>query len=573
MKKTIMMAFMVSALWTCKNQEAPKESTENKAVATVYYNGDIITMDGDTAQYAEAVVVSEGKITFVGNANEAMKVAGPGHKMKDLDGKTMLPGFIDPHSHFINALSMSNQANCSPAPVGKGNDVPGILAALKDFQKEKAVPEGKLITGYGYDDSVMPEGRTLNRDDLDDAFPNNPVLIIHVSLHGGVLNSKAMELFGISAETETPAGGIIVRKPGTNEPYGLIMETAFMPIMEQLPTPTDAELMQQIKDGQMIYAEEGVTTAHEGLTNAQQVAILKKAADANALFIDVISYPFITEMDTLISTYGLDAFGKYDNGLKLGGIKITIDGSPQGRTALFTTPYLTGGPGGEKNWKGESTFSQDEVNNMLKRIYDNGLQSTFHANGDGAIDMCLKAHEFASNGDLTKDRRTTIIHSQFVRDDQLDKYVDYNLIPSLYTEHTFFFGDTHVKNRGLEQASRISPMKTAMEKGLKPTNHTDFNVVPINQLFVIWSAVNRITRNGEVLGAEERVSPYQALQAITTNAAYQYFEEDTKGRLKAGYVADFVILDKNPLKVDAMAIKDIVVQETIKGGNSIFLKE
>ena len=210
---------------------------------------------------------------------------------------------------------------------------------------------------------------------------------------------------------------------------------------------------------------------------------------------------------------------------------------------------------------------------MLKKVYDKGLQCTFHANGDGAIDMCINAHEYASNGNPTKERRTTIIHSQFVRLDQLDKYVEYKMIPSLYTEHTFFFADAHIKNRGLEQASFISPMKTAISKGLKPTNHTDFNVAPIDQMMVVWTAVNRISRNGEIIGSDERISPYQALQAITSNAAYQYFEEDKKGTLEKGKLADLVILDKNPLKVEPDTIKDIQVMETIKEGNSIFVRK
>lgn len=529
-------------------------------------------MVGDTPQYAEAVVINDGKIIFVGASAEAMTVAGEGHKMIDLEGKTLMPSFLDPHSHFINSLGMSSQANCSPSPVGEANDVEGIVKALTDLKAAKNIPDGQLIMGYGYDDTVMPDGKLLNRDDLDKALPNNPVMVLHVSLHGAVLNSKAMEQYGVSDKTETPEGVVIVRKPGTNEPYGLIMETAFLPIFSKLPKPSETELLAQLKDGQMIYAEAGVTTAHEGLSHFEDVEILKKSADNNAFFIDVVSYPFITELDAVLKKYGADDFGKYDNRFKLGGIKITIDGSPQGRTALFTTPYLTGGPSGEKEWVGESTFSQDEVNQMLKSIYDKGLQSTFHANGDGAIDMCIKAHEFASGDNPTKERRTVIIHSQFVRKDQLDKYVEYKLIPSLYTEHTFFFADAHIKNRGLEQASFISPMKTAIEKGLKPTNHTDFNVVPIDQMMVVWSAVNRISRAGEVIGADERITPYQALQAITTNAAYQYFEEDSKGSLVEGKLADLVILDNNPLKVEPMKIKDIQVLETIKEGVTIFKK-
>lgn len=567
-KNIFLMILGICLLFSCKKIEKKPE----KINTVMYYGGDILTMQGDTPQYAEAVIIKDGKIEYVGAYADAMKIAEKGHQMIDLQGKTLMPSFIDPHSHFINSLGMSSQANCSPSPVGEADDVAGIIRALKNLQQEKNIPEGKLIMGYGYDDTVMPDGKLLNRDDLDTAFPNNPVMVMHVSLHGAVLNSKAMEQFGISDKTQTPPGGIIVRKPETNEPYGLIMETAFLPIFSQLPKPTEEELIHQLRDGQMLYAEAGITTAQEGASHMGDVEIIQQAADSEALFIDVVSYPFITEFDTIFKTYSADDFGKYHNGFKLGGIKITIDGSPQGRTALFTTPYLTGGPSGEENWLGEPTFSQDEVNQMLKSVYDKGLQSTFHANGDGAIDMCIKAHEYASGDDPTKERRTTIIHSQFVREDQLDKYVEYKMIPSLYTEHTFFFADAHIKNRGLEQASFISPMNTAIEKGLKPTNHTDFNVAPIDQMMVVWTAVNRVSRNGEVIGADERITPYQALQAITTNAAYQYFEEDNKGTLEKGKLADLVILGNNPLKIEPMKIKDIRVLETIKRGKTIFKK-
>lgn len=550
----------------------PSEKSETTSLSIVYHGGEIITMAADSPTYVEAIVVRDGKILFVGYKSEAIKKAGENVKMVDLKGKTLLPGFIDPHSHFINSLGMSTQANCSPSPVGNANNVAGVLKALTDLKKDKNIPDSVLIMGYGYDDTVMPEGELLNRDDLDKSLPNNPVLVMHVSLHGAVLNSKAMKMFGVSAQTETPPGGIIVRKTGSNEPYGLIMETAFLPIFDNFPKPNEEQQLQQLKNGQMIYASAGVTTAQDGVSHANDVEIIQKGADENALFIDIVSYPFIMEFDTILTRYSVEDFGRYNNHFKLGGIKLAIDGSPQGRTALFTTPYLTGGPSGQIDWKGESTFSQNEVNKMLKKVYDKGLQSLFHANGDGAIDMCISAHEYASGGNPSKERRTVIIHSQFVREDQLDKYLEYNLIPSFYTEHTFFFADAHINNRGLKQASFISPMNTAIEKGLRPTNHTDFNVVPIDQMMVVWTAVNRISRNGDVIGAEERITAYQALQAITTHAAYQYFEEDSKGSLEATKLADLVILDQNPLKVDPMKIKDITVVETIKEGKTIFKK-
>ena len=193
-----------------------------------------------------------------------------------------------------------------------------------------------------------------------------------------------------------------------------------------------------------------------------------------------------------------------------------------------------------------------------------------HGNGDASIDMALKAHEANAGGDLRRDRRTTIIHSQFVRRDQLAKYKEYQFVPSLFTEHTFFFGDTHVLNRGKDQAYFLSPLKSSVEMGLKPTNHTDFNVAPIDQMLVVWSAVNRTSRSGQVIGPDERVTPLQALEAITINAARQYREEASKGSIETGKQADLVILDANPLTVAPDAIKDIKVLETIKGGKTIF---
>jgi predicted amidohydrolase YtcJ len=527
-------------------------------------------MDGNVPIYADAVVQREGRIIYVGTKGAAIKEFGGKADEIDLQGKTMLPGFIDPHSHFINSLSLANQANCSAPPFGPGKDPESIVKTLLQFKTQRNIGDGEMLMGYGYDDTQMAQENLLDRDHLDEAFPKNPVIVMHVSLHGAVLNSMALKQFGVSEKTETPLGGVIVRKLGTNEPYGLIMETAFLPIFLNLPKPTAEQIKEQIKAGQIIFAKAGLTTAQEGASRLADITILQNAADNGELFIDIIAYPLITEFDSIMKRYHPSDFGKYKNHLKLGGIKILIDGSPQGRTALFTTPYLTGGPSGEKDWRGEPTFPQNVVNEMLKKVYDSGIQSIFHANGDAAIDMCIKAHEYASGDDFSKDRRTTVIHSQFVRPDQLDIYVKEGLLASFYTEHTYFFANAHIRNRGEKQTSFISPMKTAINKGVRCTNHTDFNVVPIDQMLVVWSAVNRISRDGKVIGPSERITAYQALQAITSWSAYQYFDENTKGKIKEGLLADFVILDKNPLKVDPETIRDIKVLETIKEGKIIY---
>ncbi len=547
---------------------APAVSGE--AADAIYVGGDIVTIN-DKQPTAEALAVKNGKIIAVGDRKSIEgEHKGDASKVVDIAGKTMLPSFIDAHSHYINSLLVANQAQVYAPPSGPGKDVASIVAEIKKFAVDHKIPKGELIRAYGYDDTVMPNSRLLNRDDLDAAFPDNPVRVEHVSMHGVVLNSLALKKYGYSAETVTPPGGVIVRKEGTNEPYGLIMESAFIPVTEQSEPMSPEEEIEATKAGQLLYAQAGITTAHEGATQLANFETMKRATDAGANIIDVIAYPFITDLDKILAESPVSEWGKYDKRFKVGGVKITIDGSPQGRTAFFTTPYLTGGPGGEKNWTGELTFPADMVNQMVKKVYDLGVPLNLHANGDAAIDTFFKAHEFAAAGDLTKDRNVTMIHAQFTRKDQIPKYVEYKIRPSFYTLHTYYFAEAHIANRGKEQAMYISPMRAAIDAGLHPSNHTDFVVAPLDQMFMLWSAVNRISRGGTEIGLDQRVTPLEGLKTMTIWPAEQYGEQASKGSLEAGKLADLVILDKNPLKVDPMAIKDIKVVETIKEGKTIY---
>ena len=537
---------------------------------TIYVAGDIVTIN-DGHPTAEALAVKDGRIVAVGTrASVENAHKGAATRVVDLDGKTLLPSFIDAHSHYYNSLLVANQAKLYAPPSGPGKDVPSIIAELKKFAAQRSIPKGEMIIGYGYDDNVMPDGRLLNRDDLDAAFPDNPVRIDHVSMHGAVLNSLALKKYGFSARMKTPPGGVIVRKPGTNEPYGLIMETAFLPVIEQQEPMTPEQEVAYTRAGQMLYATAGVTTAHEGATHLAQLQTIKRASQAGANIIDVVAFPFITDVDKVIAEFPLVDWGKYDQRLKIGGVKISIDGSPQGRTAFFTKPYLTGGPGGEKNWTGELMAPQDAINEVLKKVYDLGVPVLFHANGDGAIDSLIKAHEFAAAEDLGRYRNLTAIHAQFTRNDQIPKFVEYKIRPSFYTLHTYYFAEAHIANRGPKQAMYISPMRDAIDAGLHPTNHTYFVVAPLDQMMMLWTAVNRISRAGAEIGPGQRVTPLEGLKAMTIWAAEQYGEEESKGSLEPGKRADLVILDKNPLKVDPMAIKDILVVETIKDGKTIY---
>jgi len=537
---------------------------------TIYHAGPILTMAGSEPNYVEALAVTDGKITFAGTLDEALKLRGSETKLIDLGDKMLLPGFIDAHSHYINSLLVANQCKLYAPPSGPGKDVPSILETLRQYASGRQIPKGQLIIGYGYDDSVMPNGRLLNRDDLDEAFPDHPVRIDHVSMHDCVLNSLALKKYGITAETKTPPGGVIVRKPGTQEPWGLIMETAFLPVVEQSESITAQQEIDWSLAGQLLYAESGVTTAHEGATHLPQFQTMRRVSQADGNIIDVIAFPFITEVDRILEEFPLELWGKYQNRFKVGGVKITLDGSPQGRTAFFTTPYLTGGPSGQKDWTGEPTFPQDIADQMVRKVYAMKVPLNIHCNGDASIDAFLKAYENARQGDFSQPWNVTTIHTQFMRKEHIEKFVKYGVRPSFYTLHTYYFADAHIANRGKQQAMYISPMRDAIDAGLQPTNHTDFVVAPLDQLTMLWSAVNRVSRSGNPIGLDQRVTAYEALKCMTDWAACQYGEQDTKGTLEVGKLADFVVLDQDPLKVDPMKIKDIKVLETIKEGVRIY---
>lgn len=521
-----------------------------------------------------AVWVKEGKIAAVGSADKIEEWREEETQMVDLKGKTMLPGFIDAHSHFVIASSMMQQANVSSPPAGDVQHIAEMVTVLKNHQAQNAIPEGDWIVGWGYDPDLLQEKRHPNKLDLDADFPNHPVFLLHVSAHMAVLNSKALEIVGINDTTKAPEGGVIIRLPNSNEPSGLLQEKMVEQIVKVLPKPSMTESLTLLEKAQDFYASQGITTAQDGLTDLAIFKALQKAAMLGYFTLDLEVLGSYRQADEWLKDYK-DEFGKNYKGLRLAGIKIVGDGSPQGKTAYFSKPYLTEVPGCVHTCRGLPTVTKNELDHILEDAYANDIQIYMHANGDSSIDMLLEAHKNATAQmeKNTEDLRTVVIHSQFVRPDQLQRYQEYGFIPAYFTNHAFFWGDVHVENLGEERAAFLSPMKTSMDMGITCTNHTDFIVTPLNQLFLTWTAVNRTTRSGKVLGEAERLTPWEALKCITINAAYQHKTEKIKGSIEVGKLADFVILSDNPLTIDPMKIKDIEVLQTIKEGVTVFEKK
>jgi predicted amidohydrolase YtcJ len=521
------------------------------------------------------------RITAVGTA--AQLTIPRGATVIDLRGHTLLPGFIDAHGHFANALQIVQWANVSGVPAGPVTCIAEILRVLGEHVAAHPVQPGDWIIGYGYDVSNLSDGRQLSRDDLDPLFPHNPVMLIHSSNHGAVLNSAGFVAVGIDASTPDPAGGLILRKPGGSEPEGLVMETAFLPIFTAMPQPGEEELLDNLDAAQQIYARKGITTVQEGATNAKDLRLILKGGAQGRLYLDVVCLPLVLEVPKLVKEYfpdfnggpmelpdtAAESFGTYRNRVKLGGIKCVIDGSPQGKTAFWSEPLLTGGPNGEPDWRGQPLFPPELITRIVKEIAGKTIPIFCHCNGDAAIDMMIDAAR-AAGITAAQDRRTVIIHSQFMRPDQLDAYVELGFSPSFFTVHAFFWGDVHVDNLGRERAYFLSPMASAIAKGLHCSNHNDFSVTPVEPMRMTYTAVERLSRKGEVIGPEQRVSPWQALKALTIEAAWQIREEGEKGTIEAGKLADLVILDADPTAVPTAQILDIAVLETFKEGRSVY---
>ena len=559
-KKILLLILGITLVYSCKKSE-----TSN--LSTVYYNGDIITMVGDSPNYVEAIVEKDGKIIFTGSSEEAMEIAGKGHHMIDLKGKTLLPGLIDGHAHFGSFSAQAIGAQILPPPDAGASNIPKMIDILKAWNTAENRALTGWIFGLGFDDSVLEENRFPTKFDLDQVSTEHPIMIIHISGHFAVVNSKGLELLNITSETKDPEGGII-RRTENEEPNGVLEELAGLPHYAKALTPASEEAANRFFEaGQEMALSYGYTTAQEG--RAMDQTMFVNAAEAKALKLDVVSYIDYDYVDDIMNTKWNSK--TYNNHYRIGGMKITLDGSPQGRTAWRTEPYLLRPHGTQTGYKGYPAFpDENKAISHFKKGYKNNWQVIAHANGDAAIDQFIKAVRIAADEYGNTDRRTTLIHGQYIREDQLDSLKTLDVIASLFPLHTFYWGDWHKEIIGDELGNKISPMRTAINKGVKVTIHTDAPVALPNLMRMVGISVERKSRSGQVIGANEKLTPYEALQAITIWSAYQHFEENIKGSLEAGKLADLVILDNNPLKVDEAKIKNIRVLKTIKEGEVVY---
>lgn len=534
---------------------------------SVFVHGDIVTMN-DALPSAEAVAMKNGTILAVGSAAKVIAAAGNDATIIDLKGNTLMPGFIDAHGHFGTTAMYLGFENIAAPPVGTVKRIDDIQRILR--KKKESTPKGEWILARGYDEAYLEEGRHPTRFDLDAISSEHPIALIHVSQHLLVCNSKCLEIAGIDASTPDPKGGVFQRVAGSKEPNGVMEEQAMYGVMPILPINDVEKFLTWIKPAQDYFASFGITTLQDGASMDSDLRLFDMAAEQGLLTLDLIAYPIYKFSNLLDGKYAPSQ--EYNDHWRIGGVKLGLDGSPQGKTAYLTKPYLIPPPGQTEAYRGYPIMSQDEVDRYFDEFYKKGWQTLVHTNGDAVSDQMIAAVAKATKKYGLKDRRTVMIHAQTVREDQLDRMQTLQIMPSFFVSHTFYWGDWHRDSvLGEPRASRISPIESALKREMKMTLHNDSPIVPPDILHLVWTAVNRVTRSGKVLGPEQRISVHEALKGVTINAAYQNFEENSKGSIEVGKVADLVILAKNPLRVDPMTIKNIQILETIKGGNRVYV--
>ncbi|NIP16362.1 MAG: amidohydrolase family protein, partial [Pseudomonadales bacterium] len=535
-------------------------------VADRLFVGDnILTMD-DALADATAVAIRGEEIVWVGRAENW---SGNANETVELGERSLLPGLIDAHGHLAFLALTVNLANVASPPVGAVTTMASLKEVVRTYIDDRQIPPGQWVIGMGYDDSLIEEQRHPDRSDLDAISRDHPIALIHVSGHLTTVNSMALDLSGITAETPDPPGGAIRRQPGTNEPNGILEETATAPLRHIYYGGGDATTGADLRKALAMYAENGVTTVQDGGASWEIHEMVKEASIAGDVNLDVVLYP--VGMDPTFSVPDGVPLGEYQDRVKVGGIKLLLDGSPQGKTAYLSEPYEVPPHGQRDDYRGYPMIPQAMTDERVAHFIGRGIPMLVHCNGDAAAEMLLDALDKAGETMDLGDHRTVMIHAQTVREDQLDRMAELGVVPSYFSAHTFYWGDWHRDSvLGVERASRISPTRTTLERGMPFTVHNDAPVVPPDMMRLLWATVNRITRSGQTLGEAQRISALEAIRAVTVHAAYQNFEEDLKGTLTPGKQADLVILSANPVTVSPEQILDIEVVETISRGVTVY---
>ena len=531
----------------------------------IFKNGNILTMEKSTPQ-AESIAVQFGRIAKIGETAEIEKLATVGTKVFDLRGQTVLPGFIDTHNHFCLYALLTDQADCRPAAgCVRGEDVVEALKA-----KAAKTPPGKWIMGWGYAPYLLEDKKDLTRLDLDRASKKHPICLVHVSVHGAVVNSCALRELGFTKKTPNPPGGIIVRDE-QGEPNGILSESAFMgPLFFQSPSIYSKMMGEYDRQGRIEMVSRcagrfhrlGIVGAHDPFVDASTLRTYQEAAEAARFPFRLYAYILNHWAAPLIAAGIKRGFGS--EWVRIGAIKIFLDGGMSSRTAAVSKPYAYPPGAG----KGILNYDQKGINGEIEKFDRAGYQISVHAQGDRALEMLLRAFDRAM--EKGNPLRHHIVHAGNLTPSQIDRVQELGLYITSQPNFFSLLGDGFIDAYGPERSQELYRFKTLLQRGIKLGFSSDCPVAEPNPLIGLRDSICRKPPSGRRFGPSECLKMEEALPLYNREAAYFSFEEKERGTLIAGKVADFVALDRNPLEVVPEKISDCRVKMTVIAGKVVY---
>lgn len=562
---SVLAAFLLGLYLLFQIATRPPEAPEHQ----VFVNGKILTMDAEN-RVLEALSVRGEKVSRVGSTEEILAEVTAKTLVTDLRGRTLMPGFVDAHGHFPGSGQVVFSTDLNSPPIGNIEDMSQLLARLKDAHEAR--PDGWL-TGFGYDDTLLAEGRHPTRKDLDQISATRPIAIGHVSGHLYAVNSAALAELGIDESTPDPEGGIIQRDPNSPDgrrPNGVLEETAAREVLLKALDIGITDGIRMTTHAAREYLQAGVTTASAGGMPLGLAKLLGPLSQLNVFPQRVALFPLLEEVESEVLSGEWRPEAIAAGRLSLPRVKIIADGSIQGYTGYLTEPYYEPYKG-DVLYRGYPSVSRDDLFRQVEGLHLQKVQYAIHVNGDASVEDALDAIEAAQESQPWPDARPLFIHAQMSRQDQIQRMAQLGVTPSFFSSHTYYWGDRHAAIfMGPERAANMSPAGWALDAGIRYSAHADTPVTPMLPLQVVWSQVNRITTGGAELGRHQRVAPMAALRAVTIDAAWQVFMDDSIGSLEPGKLADMIVLSGSPL--GSSDVRELLVERTFIGGAEVYTR-
>lgn len=528
-----------------------------------FLNGQVVTVDGDN-RVVEAVAVRGNRIFAVGGNEDIEPFVNEKTEVIDLTGKSLLPGFIDSHLHVTMYGTNKLGVSCKEPHI---TSIQHILADLK--KKADETPRGQWVRAWGFNELKIKEQRYLTRQELDEVSLDHPILIVRTCAHISIANSRALELAHIDGNTPDPEGGKIARDDN-GIPTGVLIETAHMHMFETAKFQEE-ELRQALSLASEDFISAGITSVHDaGGYGPDNLRVMQQAVQSGDVKVRIYamvcalhqSETFVAKMIASGVTTGLG-----DERFKVGPAKVFTDGSSTGPTVATRQPYTS-----NPDDYGILYYSQEKLNDILGKAHKKGFQITAHAQGDRAIEMVLNCIEAALDQHPRDDHRHRIEHAGITMPDLLDRMKKLGVIPIPNPPFFYEFGDSYLINYG-ERVHHMYPVRDYIDNGVVSAAGSDCPVTHFDPLLGIHVAVNRKSQSGREVGSTQRITVLEAIKLYTWNGAYASFEEDIKGSIEVGKLADLVVLSEPILDVPETRIKDLNVQMTVIDGEIVYRRD